>query len=142
MGAESGNNVFRVGLRTRGCNGMAYTLDHAEIESKQKFEELVNQDGVSIIIDMKAQMTLLGTEMDYRFFIKINLKNKLIFFQVQANSRKASSSTIPTSRARAAVASRSIFNFSLILSPTLTPTPVLKLYVPIELIIPFFFILE
>ena len=77
MGAESGNNVFRVGLRTRGCNGMAYTLDHAEIESKQKFEELVNQDGVSIIIDMKAQMTLLGTEMDYRFFNPFSSSSKL-----------------------------------------------------------------
>ena len=81
MGAESGNNVFRVGLRTRGCNGMAYTLDHAELESKQKFEELVNQDGVSIIIDMKAQMTLLGTEMDYRFglFRKYQWNKKFIF---------------------------------------------------------------
>ena len=63
---EDSQPVFRVGLRTRGCNGMAYTLDYASLESKQKFEELVITDGVSIIIDMKAQMTLLGTEMDYR----------------------------------------------------------------------------
>ena len=69
MGAEneSSEAVFRVGLRTRGCNGMAYTLEYASLESKQKFEELVVKDGVSIIIDMKAQMTLLGTEMDYRY---------------------------------------------------------------------------
>lgn len=67
MGAEQEppEAVFRVGLRTRGCNGMAYTLEYASLESKQKFEELVVEDGVSIIIDMKAQMTLLGTEMDY-----------------------------------------------------------------------------
>lgn len=57
--------VFRIGLRTKGCNGMAYTLEHAEIESRKKFEEIVSEDGVSVIIDMKAQMTLLGTEMDY-----------------------------------------------------------------------------
>merc|ERR1712037_762322 len=40
-------------------------LAHAEIESKKKFEETVSEDGVTVIIDMKAQMTLLGTEMDY-----------------------------------------------------------------------------
>ena len=34
------------------------------IKSQQSLQ--VEQDGVSIIIDMKAQMTLLGTEMDYR----------------------------------------------------------------------------
>ncbi|CBY23826.1 unnamed protein product [Oikopleura dioica] len=63
---EPNNNpVFRIGLRTKGCNGMAYTLEHAEIESKKKFEETVSEDGVTVIIDMKAQMTLLGTEMDY-----------------------------------------------------------------------------
>ena len=39
---EPNNNpVFRIGLRTKGCNGMAYTLEHAEIESKKKFEETV-----------------------------------------------------------------------------------------------------
>merc|ERR1712142_1261625 len=65
MGEEVGNPTFRIGLRTKGCNGMAYTLEYAEPESKLKFEEQVEQDGVSIIIDMKAQMTLLGTEMDY-----------------------------------------------------------------------------
>jgi len=65
MGAEEGNMCFRIGLRTKGCNGMAYTLEYAEPDSKLKFEEQVTQEGVSIIIDMKAQMTLLGTEMDY-----------------------------------------------------------------------------
>jgi len=57
--------VFRIGLRTKGCNGMAYTLEHASVDTKKKFEEIVTEDGVSVIIDMKAQMTLLGTEMDY-----------------------------------------------------------------------------
>jgi len=63
--SEGEDPCFRIGLRTKGCNGMAYTLEHAQIESKQKFEEVVSEDGVSVIIDMKAQMSLLGTEMDY-----------------------------------------------------------------------------
>ena len=42
---EPNNNpVFRIGLRTKGCNGMAYTLEHAEIESKKKFEETVSAE--------------------------------------------------------------------------------------------------
>ena len=41
MGAEEGNMCFRIGLRTKGCNGMAYTLEYAEPDSKLKFEEQV-----------------------------------------------------------------------------------------------------
>ena len=42
---------------------MSYTLDY--ITEKSKFDEIVEQDGVVILIDKKAQLTILGTEMDY-----------------------------------------------------------------------------
>jgi len=54
---------MKVGVRQRGCNGMTYTLEFCD--KKAKFDEEVEQDGVKVIIDSKAQMTLLGTEMDY-----------------------------------------------------------------------------
>ncbi|HER27031.1 MAG TPA: iron-sulfur cluster assembly accessory protein [Rhodospirillales bacterium] len=54
---------IRIGVRTKGCSGMSYTLEFAD--EKAPFDEQLTAQGVTILIDPKATMFIIGTEMDY-----------------------------------------------------------------------------
>ena len=54
---------LKVGIKKGGCAGMEYTMEWAT--SLGKFDEVVEKDGAKVIIDPKAVMYLLGTQMDY-----------------------------------------------------------------------------
>jgi iron-sulfur cluster assembly protein len=54
----------RVGVKNGGCAGMSYTMEYAH--QIEKADEVVEEKGVRVLIDPKAVLFLLGTEMDYR----------------------------------------------------------------------------
>jgi iron-sulfur cluster assembly protein len=59
----AGATGIRVGVRTAGCSGLTYTIDFAtEIAPG---EEVIEADGVKVVIDPNAVMYLVGTEMDF-----------------------------------------------------------------------------
>ena len=53
----------RVGVKNGGCAGMSYTMDYAE--SQNQLDEVIEDKGIRLLIDPKAVMFLIGTEMDY-----------------------------------------------------------------------------
>jgi iron-sulfur cluster assembly protein len=53
----------RIGVRSKGCSGLSYTLEFAD--SQQPMDEVVEINGVKLLIDPKASLFLIGTEMDY-----------------------------------------------------------------------------
>ena len=54
---------LRVGVKNGGCAGMSYTMDLAD--APERGDEVVDTKGVKVLIDPKAVLFLLGTEMDF-----------------------------------------------------------------------------
>lgn len=64
MDASEGDLVgLRVGVKNGGCAGMSYTMEMAR--GIEKGDEVVEDKGVRVLIDPKAVLFLLGTEMDF-----------------------------------------------------------------------------
>ncbi|MGD9965349.1 MAG: HesB/IscA family protein [Hyphomonadaceae bacterium] len=61
--ARGGKQYLRVGVVNGGCAGMEYTLSYAD--GPEKFDELVEDKEVQILVAADAVMFLLGSEIDY-----------------------------------------------------------------------------
>ncbi|GAA5912701.1 hypothetical protein JCM8208_007735 [Rhodotorula glutinis] len=56
--------LIRVGVRNKGCAGMSYHLEY--VDKADKFDEVVEQDGVKVVIDSRALFSVIGSEMDWQ----------------------------------------------------------------------------
>ncbi|KAI0757699.1 hypothetical protein C8Q80DRAFT_1092260 [Daedaleopsis nitida] len=56
--------MIRIGVRNKGCAGLSYHLEY--VEKAAKFDEVVEQDGVKVLIDSKALFSIIGSEMDWK----------------------------------------------------------------------------
>ncbi|MCE3231252.1 MAG: Fe-S cluster assembly scaffold SufA [Alphaproteobacteria bacterium] len=54
---------IRISIRTKGCSGLSYALEYAD--EKNPMDEIMEREGITILIDPKATLFILGTEMDY-----------------------------------------------------------------------------
>lgn len=54
---------IRIGIRTKGCSGLSYSLEY--VDQQDPLDEMVEMKDVKVLIDPKAILFILGTEMDY-----------------------------------------------------------------------------
>jgi iron-sulfur cluster assembly accessory protein len=66
--------LIKVGVRNRGCSGLAYHLEY--VDKPGAFDEEVEQDGVKVLIDSKALFSIIGSEMDW---VEDKLNQKFVF---------------------------------------------------------------
>jgi len=72
--AEKPYAGLRVGVKNGGCAGQEYVLEYAEAASP--LDEVVEDKDVTILIDPKAVLFLIGTEIDYEIS---RLSSKFVF---------------------------------------------------------------
>jgi iron-sulfur cluster assembly protein len=73
---------IRIGLKTKGCSGLSYALEFAD--EAGPYDEVVEAHGVKVLIDPKAVMYLLGSQMD---FVEDKLSSGFVFINPNEKGR-------------------------------------------------------
>ena len=55
--------LLRISVNTKGCSGLSYTMDW--VPGPGPGDEIVNSQGLTVLVDRKASLFLIGTQMDY-----------------------------------------------------------------------------
>jgi len=72
--SERGQGYLRVGVKNGGCAGMEYVMDY--VDAPEALDELVEDKGVRIVVDSKAVLFLIGSEVDFETTL---LHEKFVF---------------------------------------------------------------
>jgi iron-sulfur cluster assembly protein len=89
----------RVGVKNGGCAGMSYTMDLAD--EVQRGDEVVEANGVKVLIDPKAVLFLLGTQMD---FTVDKMASKFVFINPNQTSACGCGESVTLTPAKAEAA--------------------------------------
>jgi iron-sulfur cluster assembly protein len=66
--------LIRIGTKAKGCSGLAYHLEY--VDKPSPLDEQVEQDGVKVLIDNKALLNIIGSEMDW---LEDKLNQRFVF---------------------------------------------------------------
>jgi iron-sulfur cluster assembly accessory protein len=66
--------LIKVGVKNKGCSGMSYNLEY--VDKAGALDEVVEQDGVKVLIDNRALLSVIGSEMDW---VRDKLSQKFVF---------------------------------------------------------------
>lgn len=58
------HKYIKISVVAKGCAGGAYKLDY--VDSPSRFDETVTVDDVTVVVDSKSLMKIIGSEMDYK----------------------------------------------------------------------------
>jgi iron-sulfur cluster assembly protein len=62
--AHEGDALLRIGIKAKGCSGMSYDLTW--VAAPAAGDEVINDQGVTVLVDRAATLFLIGTTMDYQ----------------------------------------------------------------------------
>jgi iron-sulfur cluster assembly protein len=54
---------LRIGIKSKGCSGLSYSVEYAKERSPG--DEIIEDKGITIFVDPKATLFIIGSEMDY-----------------------------------------------------------------------------
>lgn len=81
--------LIRIGTKAKGCSGLAYHLEYTDKPSK--LDEVVEQDGVKVLIDNKALLNIIGSEMDW---LDDKLNQRFIFKNPNISESRSSAAVM------------------------------------------------